>query len=146
MKDSADRNKLKTLQLIDLQNEIMSQGRNKLPEKKKEKDRPIQAHTAQRSIKQRPHTSKDQGKVAIPGYTDDQNLTNATGEAQLNVMHARQETIKIKPKVMFRKLVRSTVKNTIRQTSQMRDQINQWYSFKQIANRSKPIRCIEKCS
>lgn len=46
MKDSADRNKLKTMQLIDLQNEIMSQGRNKLPEKK-ETNRPIQTHSTE---------------------------------------------------------------------------------------------------
>lgn len=55
MKDSADRNKLKTLQLIDLQNEIMSQGRNKLPEKKRQTGQ--YKHTAQRRIQQRPHAN-----------------------------------------------------------------------------------------
>lgn len=49
MKDSADRNKLKTLQLIDLQNEIMSQGRNKLPEKKKKKTGQYK-HTQHRGV------------------------------------------------------------------------------------------------
>lgn len=56
MKDSADRNKLKTLQLIDLQNAIMSQGRNKLPEKKRQTGH--YKHT-QRRIQQRPHANKD---------------------------------------------------------------------------------------
>lgn len=128
MKDSADRNKLKTLQLIDLQNEIMSQGRNKLPEKKK--DRQANTSTQHRGGYDKDHTqTKIRAKWRYQGYTDDQNLTNATGEAQLNVMHARQETNKIKPELSV-SAVRSTVKNTIRQTSQMRDQINQWYSFK----------------
>lgn len=128
MKDSADRNKLKTLQLIDLQNEIMSQGRNKLPEKKK--DRQANTSTQHRRGYDKDHTqTKIRAKWRYQGYTDDQNLTNATGEAQLNVMHARQETNKIKPELSV-SVVRSTVKNTIRQTSQMRDQINQWYSFK----------------